>query len=127
MRTSVVAALAAGGVAIGVVTASISAGSSPARDPLAPIVVEAPQSAAPETDSIAPEPTAEPAPHDIHLDGVPAPPPALRPDEQAGHKIVAPAPSPGWDGDWADDHGDATWDDTWDDSWDDTFDDGDDD
>ena len=127
MRTSVVAALAAGGVAIGVVTASISAGSSPVRDPLAPIVVEAPPSVAPETDSIAPAATAERAPHDSRVDGVPAPPPALRPDEQAGHKITRPAPSTGWDGDWADDHGDDTWDDTWDDSWDDTFDDGDDD
>lgn len=110
MRAAVVAALAAGGLAVGVVTAAtVSVGSPPVREPLAPIVVETPHRVAPTAPA--------PPEHAPQANGVPAPPPALRPDERAGHKISDR--NGGWDGDWADDTADDTWDDSWDDSWDD--------
>lgn len=118
MRASAVAALAAGGVAVGVVTATVmSAGSTPDRDPLTPIVVETP-GAREATGSSSADDSATPVPP---ADPLPAPPPALRPDERAGFTISEPRPDQtgGWQGEWADDAADDTWDDTWDEGdWD---------
>lgn len=128
MRASTVAALSAGVVVVGVVAATtVSVGSSADREPLAPIVVHAPDSGAPPAPAA---PPASAAPTGVPMgvtpaDGMPAPPPALGPGEPAGGP---PDPTI-----WNDGTGNDGWTDSaddWDDSlddWDDSVDDWDDD